>query len=112
MSLQSIDPDWIPKPAADVKAEVIEGEVLLYHPAQTRAVYLNPSAALIWSLCDGQRSVREIIGLIAEGYPDSKPNLAEDVLATLGQLRDNRVLIVAGGAPATGSHAGSAPSGA
>jgi hypothetical protein len=50
---RALDP--VPVPVADVKVEVIEGELLLYHPGQTRAVYLNPPAALIWSLCDGQR---------------------------------------------------------
>ena len=50
--------DHIPVPAAGVEMEVVEGEVLLYHPQQTRAVYLNPTAAVVWGLCDGSRSVR------------------------------------------------------
>jgi Coenzyme PQQ synthesis protein D (PqqD) len=83
----------VPAPLADVKVEVIEGELLLYHPQQTKAIYLNPSAAVIWSLCDGRRNVREIIDLIGESYPESKANLTEEVLATLGQLYDNGVLL-------------------
>lgn len=86
--------DRIPVPAADVETEIVEGEVLLYHPRQTRAVYLNPTAAVVWGLCDGRRSVREIVRIIAESYPDADANLTDDVLATLDQLRENGVLVV------------------
>ena len=85
----------VPAPAADVKVEVIEGEVLLYHPGQTTAVYLNPPAAIIWKLCDGRRDVAEIIRLIEESYPEAAPNLTEDVFATLAELYDNHVLAAA-----------------
>lgn len=84
--------DVVPVPVADVRVETIEGELLLYHPEQTKAIYLNPSAAIIWSLCDGRRRVGEIIALIAESYPESKPDLAEDVFATVAKLRDSGVL--------------------
>jgi pyrroloquinoline quinone biosynthesis protein D len=85
--------DLVPRPAADVEAEVLEGEVLLYHPWQTRAVYLNATAAVIWGLCDGNRSVREIIRVIGESYPGAA-TLTDDVLVTLKELQENGVLVV------------------
>jgi len=85
--------DQIPVPISNVKTEVIEGELLLYDPRQTKAVYLNQPAAVIWSLCDGHRRVREIIRLIRDGYPDSKANLSEEILATLNQLYESGVLV-------------------
>jgi predicted DNA-binding protein (MmcQ/YjbR family) len=91
---RNVSIDSVPAPGADVRVEVIEGELLLYHPEQTKAIYLNPSAAVIWSLCDGRRRAQEIIDLIAESYPDSKPNLTEEVLATLEELYESRVLMV------------------
>jgi hypothetical protein len=84
--------DVVPVPVADVKVEAIEGELLLYHPQQTKAIYLNPSAAVIWSLCDGRRRIGEIVKLIAENYPEAKDHLAEEVFATVAQLRDSGVL--------------------
>ena len=84
----------VPRSAADVETEVVDSEVLLYHPSQTRAVYLNPTAALIWGLCDGKRSVREIIRLIGESYPDASADLTDDVLATLNRLRESGVLVL------------------
>ena len=38
----------------------VEGEVLIYDRARDRAHCLNESAAAIWKLCDGRRSVGEI----------------------------------------------------
>jgi hypothetical protein len=84
--------DQVPVPVDDVKMEAIEGELLLYHPRDARAICLNPSAAVNWNLCDGRRRIGEIIQLIEESYPEAKENLAEEVFATLAQLRENGVL--------------------
>ncbi len=91
--LQSTMIDRIPVPAAGVEMEVVEGEVLLYHPQQTRAVYLNPTAAVVWGLCDGSRSIGDIIRVLGESYPDAD-SLTDDVLATLNQLQESGVLVV------------------
>ena len=90
--LQNAMIDHIPVPTADVEMEVVDGEVLLYHPQQTRAIYLNPTAAVVWGLCDGSRSVREIIRVIGESYPDAD-SVTDDVLATLTRLRESGVLV-------------------
>ena len=81
--LQDLIADCIPKPIVNVATEIVDGEVLLYHPEQTRAVYLNSTAAVVWGLCDRNRSVRDIVRLIAESYPDASESLADDVLLTL-----------------------------
>jgi Coenzyme PQQ synthesis protein D (PqqD) len=86
--------DVVPIPATDLQTEVVEGEVLLYDPKQTRAVYLNPTAALVFSLCDGKRSVREIIRVLSECYPDGAASLSNDVLTTINELRENGVLAI------------------
>ena len=92
--LQNTMIDLIPLAAVGVEMEVVDGEILLYHPQQTRAVYLNPTAAVVWGLCDGSRSVREIIRVIGESYPDAEANLTDDVLVTLNQLQESGVLVV------------------
>ncbi len=86
--------DRIPLPEAGVETEVVDGEVLLYHPLHTRAVYLNPIAAVIWCLCDGKRSVRTIIDLVSGGYPDADASLPEGIVATLDELEESGVLVV------------------
>jgi hypothetical protein len=77
-----------------MEMEMIEGEVLLYHPQQTRAVYLNPTAAVIWGLCDGTRSVREIILLIGDSYPEAAATAADDVMRTIRELQESGILVV------------------
>jgi Coenzyme PQQ synthesis protein D (PqqD) len=85
--------DTVPVHAQDVSEELLDGELLLYHRGETRAIYLNPTATIIWMLCDGKRPVQEIVDLIRESYPDANPELADDVLVTLTDLRDNHVLM-------------------
>jgi hypothetical protein len=83
--------DQVPTLAADVTSEVVEGEVLVYHPQRASALFLNPSAAVILGLCDGARSVTQIIELIETSYPDSL-GVADEVLAALEQLQETGVL--------------------
>ncbi len=42
--------DKIPEPVADIKVEAIEGELSLYHPGQTVAVYLEDVLATLADL--------------------------------------------------------------
>ena len=84
----------IPSHAADVEAEIVGTEMVLYHPQLTNAVYLNPTAALIWGLCDGRRSVREIVGIIENTYPDAGPTLSEDVGEVVDRLQGTGVIVV------------------
>jgi hypothetical protein len=85
--------DLIPKPINGIEVEVVEGEVLLYHPQTTRAIYLNSSAAVIWGLCDGTRSVREMIRVISDSYPETN-DLVDHVIVTLNQLQENGALVI------------------
>jgi Coenzyme PQQ synthesis protein D (PqqD) len=86
--------DLVPTAVAHLETEVVGGEVLLYHPQQTRAVYLNPTAALVFGLCDGKRSVQEIGRVLSECYPDDGASLLDDVLTTINELRESGVLAI------------------
>lgn len=78
----------IPCANTEFSLEEIDDELLLYHPAKTKAVYLNETAALVWQLCDSKRSVAEIVSLLKENYPESD-TIQGDVEQTLQQLADN-----------------------
>jgi hypothetical protein len=84
----------IPRPTADVATEVIDDEVLLYQPQHTRAIYLNATAAVIWGLVDGRRTVDDIVTLIDGRYPDAGADVVADVCATLAQLQENGLLVL------------------
>jgi len=67
------------------KLEPLDDELLLYHPDQNRAVYMNETASLIWSLCDG-RTLSAIVDEVGAAYPEAVESLADEVRATIEQL--------------------------
>ena len=73
----------IPTRAPDFLLEQLDDDVLLYHPGLTKTIRLNETAAALWKLCDGERSVGEIASMLVEAYPDDECQVAGDVEATL-----------------------------
>ena len=85
--LQDAMLDRLPLRSAETDAEWIDGELLLYdHPAD-RALYLNPTAATIWSLCDGQTPVQDIVACMQDAYPDTA--VAGDIVGAIRDLEKN-----------------------
>lgn len=70
----------------------MDGELLLYHPQSTATLYLNNTAALVWQLCDGSRTVEEIVEILSESFPDSGGGMDKDVLDALTSFRDQGAL--------------------
>ena len=75
----------------DYILERIDGEITVYHPTLTTAVYLNETGALIWELCDGKRTISDIIELLGEQYPESLTQIETDVKALIGQLVERSI---------------------
>lgn len=78
--------DRIPRRVEGFTLEQFDNEILLFNVAKDETLYLNPTAAMIWSLCDGEHTVSEILELIATGYPDSAANVEQDIYETLQSL--------------------------
>ncbi len=76
--------------------EEIDDELLLYNPAHTRTIYLNPSAAAIWKLCDGHTTAQAIITALQDVYPDAG-NIAADIADALNQLHEFGAITVSDG---------------
>ena len=81
------------KHADDCLLEDMDGECLLYHPETTTTLHLNQPSLVVWNLCDGERSVAEIIGAIQEAFPDQTEQVAEDVVDVVAQLSEKKVLV-------------------
>jgi len=79
----------IPLPNAQFRVENIDGETLLYHVGETRTVYLNDTASLIWNLCDGTRTIDDIVELLEESYPDAAGQIRPDVQSAVDNFVDN-----------------------
>ncbi len=83
-----INLDSKPRRKNDYRLEQLDDEMVLYHPAETRILYFNQTASLIWQLCDGERTAGEMIRLLSESYPEAASEIAGDVQATLQQFEE------------------------
>lgn len=80
------DLEAVPNQHRDFQVELIDGETLLYQHQLKRVVYLNESAALVWHLCDGRRSVADIVELLVNSYPDIEDTVRADVVEAIDSL--------------------------
>lgn len=84
-----------PQRQPDYQLEMIDNELLLFHPAQTTIFYCNETASLIWQLCDGQRTIQDITNLLASAFPEAADTIADDVEVTLQRfLRHGAIKLV------------------
>ena len=73
-----------PRRRPHVRAAVLDAEMLLYEPTRKTAIRLNESGATIWHLCDGSRSLAEMIALLGDAYPET--TVGAEVEATVLRL--------------------------
>lgn len=69
----------VPVPSTEFSLEQLDNELLLYHPAKTLTVYMNETASLVWQLCDGKRTVSEIVRQLQGAYPEAAGDMQSDV---------------------------------
>jgi hypothetical protein len=86
-------PQTVPKQAFGFFVEEMEGENLLYRLGGHKAIHLNETATVIWKLCDGSRTVQEIIDLLKKEYPGSELAVATDVREAIELLVSEGALL-------------------
>lgn len=89
----TINPDAMPRRprAAVVQATNPDGSLTVQTPAG-ELVELNSTAAALWALCDGQTSVREIVGAATTFFAGPADTIEHDILITLRQLEHQGML--------------------
>jgi pyrroloquinoline quinone biosynthesis protein D len=80
------DESSVPIPRKGFRMEEMDGETLIYRHSAKKTIYLNDSAAAIWQLCDGQRSIKAIVDMLADAYPDKRDELVADVIEAVERL--------------------------
>jgi hypothetical protein len=82
-------------PAAHVqfRSEGDDGAIL-YDPETDRVAILNPTAASVWSLLDGVRTVSELVAALATEYEDMGPEAEAQVLRTVRGFVDRGAAVV------------------
>jgi hypothetical protein len=73
--------------------EEMNEEVLLYRPTTHKAIHLNPMAATIWKLCDGTRTVKDLVDCLGAAFPAANSSIAHDVQEAIDQLLREGALI-------------------
>jgi len=94
--LSQVTLSQVPVPHDGIELAELEGEGVLYCHEKLSMIYMNESASAIWRLCDGHRSVAEIISALAEAFPDTAADISIDVRETLGLLVSEGVLELVG----------------
>ena len=82
----------VPIPQDGIELAEIEGEGVLYCHEKMTMIYLNESASLIWRLCDGRRTIADIIDAIADAFPDQANAVSLDVPETIELFVRERML--------------------
>lgn len=72
--------------------EDMDGELLVYDPESATTLHLNNSSMIVLELCDGKRSLTEIIRLVQEAYPGQSEEVEADILALVEDLTSRQVL--------------------
>ena len=75
------------------KVEKFDNEILLYSVSNTKGMYLNETAYLVWEMCSKDNSIEEIVVLLEEAYPGQNETIRADVLAAVETLVENGALI-------------------
>lgn len=75
-----------PTAVEGLRVEVMDGETVLYEDNLKKMIYLNESATVVFQLCDGQRTVREIIEVLISAYPEVSGSIGHDVLTVIDYL--------------------------
>ncbi len=68
-----------PKQAYGFFLEDMDGESVIYRLGAHRAIHLNSTAAVIWKMCDGSRSIQELIQFLEPVYSDADVDIPSDV---------------------------------
>jgi PqqD family protein of HPr-rel-A system len=82
----TVPPDFRPGKAADVLELDMGDGVILYNHDSSLVHHLNPSAALLWKLCDGEATVKELAGEIAEEYGLEPDKVLEEISGVIAEF--------------------------
>ena len=81
-----------PRRAMRIADRLVDGELVLYDPDEQRLHVLNPTAGLIWRLCDGKHQESDLVATLADRYPRNRAAIEEDVPRIIERFRNEGLL--------------------
>ena len=79
-----------------ILAQEAQGQTVLLRLEDGGYYAVDEVGAMIWELCDGQRSVAEIVALLCAEFDAPEATVRSDVLEFIGDLRREGLLVVDG----------------
>ena len=81
-----LKPDSVLRRQPGADDQTLNGEVVVLDASGRMVRALNGTAARVWQLLDGRRSVADICALIADEFDEAPATIRADVLTFLNQL--------------------------
>jgi hypothetical protein len=83
-----------PRPRADLVAQLLDDELVVYDATTRTLHHLNASATIFWTLCDGARTVDEIIEIIAAHTDGERTSIERDADELMTRLTNDSLIVV------------------
>jgi PqqD family protein of HPr-rel-A system len=81
-----------PKARADLAVVELDGEAVIYDERSGSLHHLNPTATIVFSMCGGSATIRELSVDIAEAFDVSLDTVEPEVRRVLRQFRKAELL--------------------
>ena len=96
----TVPPEYRPRKCADVLELDMGDGFILYNHDSSLVHHLNPTASVVWQLCDGSATVRQLAEDIALEYQLTVENVEMQLVTLVADLDALGLLEDAGGAAA------------
>ena len=81
-----VDQDYVPKKAADVLELDMGDGFILYNHDSSLVHHLNPSASVIWQICEGEAALSQLATEVAEEYSLMRENVLTELRGLIAEL--------------------------
>lgn len=85
-----------PQRGQGILAQEAQGQTVLLRLDDGSYYALDEVGARVWELCDGRRSLGDVVATLCAEFEAPESTVREDVLDFVSQLRGERLLIDAG----------------
>ena len=87
-----------PKVREDLAVVELDGEAVIYDEQSGSLHHLNPTATIVFSLCDGSATVKEIANEISQAFEVPSADVEKQLRALLKEFRTWGLLVGPGNA--------------
>ena len=81
-----------PKVRDDLTVVELDGEAVIFDEETTELHHLNPTATIVFGLCDGTATMRQMAADISEAFGVPAPDVEAQVRGLIRQFRKVRLL--------------------